>query len=204
MSTDPRIVRSRQAILAGALGELSERGYGGFTIDAVAGRAGVARSTIYRLWGNKARLVADAIDELNQQPAPRPPAAETPRQRIQALIHHLVDAMEGSPVSDCLPALIDGAERDESIRQVHHAYNERRRAALVGAIRDALDVGDVRPDVDPDLAGMALAGAVIYCRLMTPTPLPATATDQLIDTVLGPARLPGPERPVLRALPPPR
>ena len=85
----------------------------------------------------------------------------------------------------CLPALIDGAERDESIRQVHYAYNDRRRAALVEAIRAAIDDGDVRDDVDPDLAAKALAGAVVDGRLMTSTPLPPTAVGQLILTVLG-------------------
>ena len=45
---DPRIARSRQVILAAALGELGDVGYGGFAIESVAARAGVGKSTIYR------------------------------------------------------------------------------------------------------------------------------------------------------------
>ena len=86
---DPRIIRSRRAILEAALAELADRGYGAFTIDGVATRAGVARSTIYRHWPDRAGLIADAIDALNVQPPARPADAESPRERISALLHHL-------------------------------------------------------------------------------------------------------------------
>ena len=187
---DPRITRSRRAVLDAALAELAERGYGAFAIDGVATRAGVARSTIYRLWTDRVALVADAIDELNQQPPPRPAGDETPRARIVTLVHHLSEAMRGSPVAACLPALIDGAQRDPTLRRLHHHYNDRRRSALVAAIAAALEAGDVRSDVDPELAATALAGAVIYRRLMTARPLRDDEVEPLIDTVLGRARPP--------------
>ena len=59
---DPRVERSRQVILAAALGELGEAGYGAFTIESVAARAGVAKSTIYRHWPDKITLIADAFE----------------------------------------------------------------------------------------------------------------------------------------------
>lgn len=183
--TDPRIIRSRRAVLDAALAELASRGYGAFSIDGVATRAGVARSTIYRLWPDRVALVADAIDELNQQPPPRPANDETPRARIVTLIHHLSTAMRNSPVAACLPALIDGAERDRTVRQLHHRYNDRRRAALVAAIADAVEAGEARSDIDPELAAVALAGAVTYRRLMTSHPLQDDEVEPLISTVLG-------------------
>ncbi len=182
---DPRILRSRRAILEAALAELAERGYGGFAIDGVATRAGVARSTIYRHWPDRTALIADAIDALNVQPEAGPADAESPRERISALLHHLSDAMRTSPVSACLPALIDGAERDGALRRLHHRYSDRRRAALVAAIAAAIEAGELRDDIDPELAATALAGAIIYRRLMTGRPLPADEVDPLIDTVLG-------------------
>ncbi len=182
---DPRITRSRRAVLDAALAELAERGYGAFAIDGVATRSGVARSTIYRLWPDRAALVADAIDALNQQPPPLAAGDETPRERIVTLVRHLADAMRSSPVAACLPALIDGAERDPTLRQLHHHYNDRRRAALVTAIAVAVEAGDVRSDVDPELAAVAIAGAVVYRRLMTARPLRDDEVEPLIDTVLG-------------------
>ena len=182
---DPRIARSRSAVLDSALAELAEKGYGAFTIDGVARRAGVARSTIYRLWSDRAALVADAIDVLNQQPAPGPVGEEKPRARIATLVHHLSDAMRNSPVAACLPALIDGAERDPTLRRLHHHYNDRRRDSLATAIAAAVEAGDVSSDIDPDLAAVAIAGAVVYRRLMTSRPLCDDEVEPLIDTVLG-------------------
>lgn len=183
--TDPRVVRSRRAVLDAALGELAERGYGAFAIDGVAARAGVARSTIYRLWPDRTALIADAIDELNRQPAPQPSGDETSRERIATLVRHLATAMRSSPVAACLPALIDGAERDPTLRRLHHGYNDRRRAALVTAIADAVVAGEARSGTDPELAAAALAGAVMYRRLMTARPLRDDEVDPLVATVLG-------------------
>jgi AcrR family transcriptional regulator len=182
---DPRVLRSRRAVLDAALAELAERGYGAFTIDGVATRAGVARSTIYRLWTDRAALIADAIDELNQQPPPRPTHDETPRARVVTLVHHLGRAMRTSPVAACLPALIDGAERDRTLRRLHHGYNDRRRSALVAAVAAAVAAGEAPRDVDPELAAVALAGAVMYRRLMTARPLRDIEVEPLVATVLG-------------------
>ena len=187
LRVDPRVLRTRRAVLDAALAELAERGYGAFTIDAVAARAGVARSTIYRIWTDRTTLIADAIDALNQQPPPRPATDETPRERITALLDHLAEAMRTSPVAACLPALIDGAERDRAIRRLHHRYNDRRRAALVSAVAEAVTTGQTHPGVDADLAATALAGAIIYRRLMTARCLTNDEIEPLINTVLGPA-----------------
>ncbi|MGH3362239.1 MAG: TetR/AcrR family transcriptional regulator [Nocardioides sp.] len=183
---DPRVQRSRATVLAAALEELADRGYGAFSIDGVARRSGVARSTIYRLWGDRTSLVSEAMEELNVQPGPRPAGDESPRERVVALIGHLASAMRGSPVADCLPAMVDGAERDPAVRRLHHAYNERRRSALTAAVASARDSGAAHPDVVPELAAQALAGAVIYRRLMTARPLTDAEVEPLVATVLGP------------------
>lgn len=185
---DPRVERSRRVVRQAALAELAESGYGGFTIDAVSARCGVARSTIYRHWPDKLALVADAIETLNRQPgtADAEPAPASPRERVRQLVRHLAEAFQGSMVADCVPALIDGAERDPGVRDLHHRYNAERRRALVDAIAAGVDAGEIAPDVDPELASLALAGPVLYRRLMTPTPLPPSATDALVALVLGP------------------
>ena len=183
---DPRVRRSRAAVLEAALAELAERGYGGFAIDGVALRAGVARSTVYRLWPDRHDLIADAMESLNRQPSPRDPRDESPRERVVAIVQHLAEAMVGSRVAACLPALIDGAERDPRVRSLHHGYNDRRRGALVVAVATAQEHGEVARDRDPDLAATALAGAVIYRRLMTGHPLQPSEVRPLVETVLGP------------------
>jgi AcrR family transcriptional regulator len=196
---DPRIIRSRQTVLEAALAELADVGYGAFTIDSVATRAGVARSTIYRLWPDKVALIADAFDTLNVQPRRPTEAIEPSRQQIVRMVEHLADVMRGSIFSACLPALIDGAERDRQVRAFHHDYNDRRRAALVSAIASAIDAGEVSGEIDAEMAALAIAGAVIYRRLMADTPLAQSEVGPLISTVIGPPPPARPRQPKRRA-----
>jgi AcrR family transcriptional regulator len=182
---DPRVERTRRVVLAAAVDELAAAGYGGFTVDGVATRSGVARSTIYRHWPDKLALISEAFEVLNVQP-PEPGAADmAPRQRIESLIGHLAEAFRDSPLSGCVPALIDGAERDPGLRRFHHGYSARRRSALVRAIALGIEAGELRDDLDAELAAAALAGAVLYLRTMTPEPLDPARARALVDTVLG-------------------
>ena len=179
------MLRSRTTVLTAALDELAERGHGGFTIDGVARRARVARSTVYRLWGDKHRLIADAIESLNTQPQRREPTTETPRKRIEALLEHLASALQSSKVSSCLPALIDGAERDPTVRTLLNDYSSGRRAALVAALAEAREHGSIESHVDPECAADALAGAVFYRRLLTDSPMRVEQIGPLVRSVLG-------------------
>ena len=184
---DPRVGRSRDRVLTAALAELGARGYGGFTIEGVANRAGVARSTIYRLGHDRLSLVAAAMETLNVQPTATPDDRPAdPRDQVVVILTHLAEAIRDSPMSDCLPALVDGAERDPGLRRLHHAYTTSRRSTLVAALARLRDTGGARPGLDPDRAAEALAGAVFYRRLMTPTRLGPDEVGPLVTSVLGP------------------
>ena len=172
----------REAVLH----ELAEVGYGAFTIDSVANRSGVARSTIYRHWPDKVTLIADSFDTLNQQPRPRDvPGGESPRQRIQQLLRHLAEVFQESIFSACIPALIEGAERNPELRDFLHQQSDRRRQALIDAIAAGVAAGEISPRVDPDLGALALSGAIIYRRIMTGERFDPKRVGDLIDTVLG-------------------
>jgi AcrR family transcriptional regulator len=186
---DPRIVDSRLRVLTAALEELAEVGYGAFAIESVCRRSGVAKSTLYRHWPGKPALVADALRSLNVQPgspqATRSDVERPPKERVVEIIHHLVTAFAGSVVGDCTPALVDAAERDSELRDLFHAYTAERRRTLVDAIAAGVGSRDFPAGLDPELAAVALAGAVMYRRLMTPSPMRPGEVEALIATVLG-------------------
>lgn len=180
---DPRVGNSRRKVRRAALDELAAAGYGGFTMESVAARAGVGRSTVYRHWPDKLSLIADALETLNEQPAPGV-VADTPRARVELLLRHLAEVLTVPPFGRCVPALVHAAEQDPSVGEFHHRYSARRRKALVAAIAAGITSGDF-PAVDADLAATALSGAVFYRRLMTADPLTPDEVPALVDTVLG-------------------
>ena len=56
-----RTARVRADVLAAVEAELAEHGYDGLTIDAVAARSGVHRTTVYRRWKTVAGLLVDLL-----------------------------------------------------------------------------------------------------------------------------------------------
>jgi AcrR family transcriptional regulator len=59
---DPRRARTRACVLEATVELLLEQGCERMTLDAVAERSGVARSTIYRNWGDRSALIMEAVD----------------------------------------------------------------------------------------------------------------------------------------------
>lgn len=182
---DPRIERTRHAVLEGTLEVLGERGYGAFTIELVAERARVAKSTIYRYWSTKLELIVDALEALNQQPR-RPRAEGTARAQIEELVEHLAVAFTDSVLSACIPALIEAAEHHPEVATFLHGYSRARRQTLVDAIAAGVASGELPAHLDADLAALALSGPVIYCRTMTGDPLPPGRAGDLVTQLLGP------------------
>lgn len=174
--SDPRVIDSRRRVHDAALAELVEVGYGGLTVDAIASRAGVARSTVYRHWSGVRDVVVSALEGRSTQPPPQP--SEEPRERVVALVGHLIDAL-GGPGGSLAIALAGAAEADPELARIHHADSARRFAALVAAVADAA------PELDAELAASALAGAVAYRRLVLGDPLSAADAEPLVATVLG-------------------
>jgi TetR/AcrR family transcriptional regulator, regulator of autoinduction and epiphytic fitness len=182
---DPRVERSRQVILRAALDELGETGYGAFTIESVAARAGVAKSTIYRHWPDKVSLIGDAFEAAHEHAVP-PLDGLTARASLQRLLSHVAEIVMDSVFSSCIPALIEGAERDPRLREFRHRYSAQRRQSLAGLIARGVADGEFRAGVDPGLAAQALLGPIFYQRLMTSEPFDPHRAGDLIDMVLGP------------------
>jgi TetR/AcrR family transcriptional regulator of autoinduction and epiphytic fitness len=191
---DPRIERSRMVILEAAVQELAGVGYGGVTIESVAARAGVGKSTIYRHWPDKLALIADAFETFHVQMVPDL-GDRSARESVELLISHVAEVVIDSTFSRCIPALIEGAERDPRVREFHHRYSAERRQALVDVIARGVEDGELDPGLDAELATAALLGVLFYRRLMTGEPFDPADAGVLVDLVLGPRREPSGEPP---------
>ncbi len=190
-TTDPRVERSRMVVLRAAVEELADVGYGAFTIESVAARARVAKSTIYRHWPDKLSLIADAFETFHEQMVPSIDDAP-PRERVGRLIRHVAEIVVDSTFSRCIPALIEGAERDPRVREFHHRYSAERRQALVDVIAEGVASGDLPAHVDPELATLALLGPIFYRRLMSNEPFDPQRAGELVTAVLGASPPSGP------------
>jgi TetR/AcrR family transcriptional regulator of autoinduction and epiphytic fitness len=179
---DPRVERSRRVILGAVLDELGDVGYGALTIEAVAARAGVGKSTIYRHWPGKLELVEDAFRTLKAPVAV--PDQGSLRERVVAVIEQVACLVAESTYSTCMPALIDAAERDPKVRDFHSRFSAERRGALVGLLRDAVQSGELPATTDPELLADALVGPILLRRLMLAQPVGPEIARALVDQLL--------------------
>jgi TetR/AcrR family transcriptional regulator, regulator of autoinduction and epiphytic fitness len=184
---DPRIELSRQAILRAAVDELADRGYGRLTIEAVAARAKVGKATVYRQWSGKLELIADALETFHVQMVPSVEPQE-PRLAIEHLVRHVAEVVLDSTFSRCIPALIDGAERDRRVRRFLYKYSTQRRKVMLDLIAGGIASGEFNGQIDPETAVTALLGSIFYSRLMTGSRVDPLDAPKLVASILGPAK----------------
>jgi TetR/AcrR family transcriptional regulator of autoinduction and epiphytic fitness len=169
-------------ILEAVLEELGHVGYGPLTIEAVAARAGVGKSTIYRHWSGKLDLVEDAYRTLK---APvQAPDQGTVRERIIGLLEQVACLVEESTYSACMPALIEAAEHDPQVRDLHRRFSLERRAIIVDLLREGVKDGELPADADTEILADALVGPILIRRLMLHEPFDPARVAKLVDQVL--------------------
>lgn len=181
-SADPRIERSRRVALAAAFDLLGEVGYGGLTIEAVAARSGVAKSTIYRHWTGKVDLVEDAMREF--KPDIVIPLGGSLRDQLVEMLEGLATFVSMSKWSSCLPALIEAAERDPEACELHRRMSLERRRSLEELLRNGVASGELRAEVDIELLAESLVGPIFMRRLFVHRPLDPARVPDLVDQVL--------------------
>ena len=181
--TDPRVERSRRLILSAALEVMAEVGYGGLTVEGVAARAGVGKSTIYRHWCGKLELVEDAVRTLRAPLAV--PAQGSVRERVTGLLADLAENMADSTWSACLPAIIDAAERDPEVLDIHRRVARERRQVLVDLLERGVEAGELAASTDAGLLAECLIGPIIVRRLLLHEPFDPAAVPGLVAQVLG-------------------
>jgi TetR/AcrR family transcriptional regulator, regulator of autoinduction and epiphytic fitness len=185
-SIDPRIERTRRVVLEATLDLLAEHGYGAVTIEAVAARSGVAKSTIYRHWPGRVELILDAFHEL--KPPVAPPADGDVRETVIAVLENLARVVDKSTWSMCLPSLIDAAAHDPEARKLHGRISTEGRRSLVDLLATGVERGELPPDLDPDLMAEALVGPILLRRLMSLPPFDPAQVRTLVDQLIPPVR----------------
>jgi AcrR family transcriptional regulator len=162
-------------------------GYDGLTMDAVAQRAGVAKTTLYRRWPAKPQLVADV---LTIRAEARLPALDTGDLRAD-LVVHLRAVRDGfaTPNGRAVLGVLTAANRlPELATLVRERFVTARRAAIGRLLVAAAARGEARADLDVDLVIDLLVGPLYYRLLVSGQPLTDDFVDGVVDAVLAGAR----------------
>ena len=162
----PRSPEADEAILRAATELLDEVGMERLTIEGVAQRAGVAKTTVYRRWKDKHSLLAAALD------AHRPPIEMPDTGSLAGDLTELFRRVEESGAlartSQTLWLLVVTYTEHDEFREVYwRQFVEPRRAGFTEIITRAQVRGEARSDLDLEILVDVLAGAIFY-QLLRP------------------------------------
>ncbi|MFN8123229.1 MAG: TetR/AcrR family transcriptional regulator [Thermoleophilia bacterium] len=180
---DPRVARSRSAVLDATGQLLCEEGFPGVTIEAVAARSGVAKTTIYRHWPTRAELLAAAFHHMSCD-MPRADTGDV-RDDLVALISGLAEQLRTERWAGALPSLAAEALHDPAFAELHSAFVAERRQKVLDVIRRGVERGQLPADTDAGLLGTMVAGPLFFRALVTLEPLdePGLA-ERIVDAAL--------------------
>lgn len=179
---DPRVARSRAAVLAATVDLLGEVGHRGTTIEAVAERSGVAKTTVYRHWPTRAALLVDAFASLVE--GHEPPDTGDLRADLTAVGSGLAAKLADPGWSRVMATLLDAAESDPELAELSAALTDQRRRAARTVLERAQADGTARDDLDADLAVQLLAGTLFYRRFLLRDPADDTTVEAIVDILL--------------------
>jgi AcrR family transcriptional regulator len=155
------------AIVRATLELLFEHGYRALTMEQVRERAGVGKATIYRRYGSKEELVRAVVAHLNTG-VPEPPDTGSVEGDFGAVVRSLLAGAEVSGALTFMPRMLSEVAQDAELRAIFYAALVQPRRDLIEAIlRRAIDRGEIRADVDVELAIDMLAGPIVYRVIIT-------------------------------------
>lgn len=178
----PRSQEVHRALLRAALEILSKDGWSGFTMQAIASRAGVGKASLYRRWKSREAVLVAAVEGMVGEIGV--PDEGSARRDLLELMRRAVALYRGRSGS-LMPGLVSAMAEHEEVRSaVRETFLAPRRAALREVLRRAIERGELRPDIDQELALDVLGGPLFYRLLVTGGPLDEELARGTVDVML--------------------
>ena len=157
----------REQVLAAAGELLLTEGMAGFTIEKVAAKAGASRMTIYKWWPSRGALALDGYATQVRTVLEFPDTGDIEADlttQVLAFTHLLTGTGAGKVIAELIGASQTDPELASAFRE---RYSAPRRALAVDAMTKAIERGQLRDDIDPQVVVDQLWGAC-YHRLLIP------------------------------------
>lgn len=174
----PRSASAHQSALDATVEVLLESGIDGVTLEEVAARSGVAKSTLYRHFGSKEALVAKAARcAVIEYPTPDTGSL---LDDLRILFDRFKQVEEENRLVQLLPMLLDAAPRDPDLQALLDEVLAERRRPVRTILQLAQHRGEIDPDLDLEVAMAVLIGPFTYRRTVEGREI----TPDFVDTVV--------------------
>jgi AcrR family transcriptional regulator len=182
-----RTARTREAVFDATLSELVASGYTQASIEAIAERAGVHKTTIYRRWRTKDQLIAEALADAA---ATRSAVADTGDidADIRSLARTVVATLTSREGVATVRAIVAESPGSPELREVMRQFWSSRLALVGPMIEGAIERHQLPSGTSPAELMKYVAAPLYYQLLMTDEPLTEAAADRAAAAGLAAAR----------------
>jgi AcrR family transcriptional regulator len=179
-----RSERARIAILTATAELIRTAGYDNMSIEAIAAAAGVGKQTIYRWWPSKAAVVLDTwAPEVH--PGIEFQDSGDLAADLKAQLKAVIDLGSDPVFGRMFRALVADSQHDEQLaEQLLDRIFRPRIAACKDRLRAAQAAGQLRPDIDLDVAVDLFYGSFYHRYLLRVAPLTHEHADVIVDAAL--------------------
>ncbi|MEV0719511.1 TetR/AcrR family transcriptional regulator [Asanoa sp. NPDC050611] len=175
--------RDATAIYQATLELLLENGYDGLTIEGIAARSGVNKTTIYRWWSSKDELLATAFVRTRALKTAAPDTGSL-RGDLLAVTTHVIELFGDPEGQRIVRAALNGLDRKSGLAEFVRQSTAEGLATEQPIFTRAIDRGELASDVDPATVIDMLAGAVWYRVFIRQIPLPPDFAERIVDIAL--------------------
>ena len=179
-----RSERTRQAILDATRELLAEGGVRALTVEGVAVRAGVAKTTIYRRWRGKDELALAVLVDMVESVSSTPDLGDARRELVR-FVGKAVKILSSTLMGRVMQGLVSDLATDP---ELSIAFQNRvvalRIAETRRVIERGVERGELRPDVNIELVHELLFGPVYYRLLLSGAPLESRLAERIVDAVM--------------------
>lgn len=182
-----RTARVRAAVMDATQDALVEHGFHGLTMDQVAARAGVGKTTVYRRWGSRAGLVTDLMNELATQSMPHADTGGIEGD-LMANALSVLRAINDGRLGATFQAMIAAATSDEQAARALRVFYERRIGEWAGAVDLAVKRGELPQGTDGGELIRAVSAPLYYRLVVTREPVTLEDAERSVARALVAAR----------------
>ncbi|MGW7536119.1 TetR/AcrR family transcriptional regulator [Amycolatopsis sp. NPDC054798] len=172
------------AITEAVIDELADHGFGRLSMEAVAKRAGVGKSALYRRWPSKNEMIGAVIAEFSVARAVDPDTGSL-RGDIRATLEAFSEWISHPRFSRIFPGLIAEARRNPAMAEFARlTIGGPRRAINREVFTRAIERGEIPADTDIELA-LDMGAGIVYWRLIVRgAPVEDGYLDQVTEMVV--------------------
>lgn len=176
---DPRIERTRRVVLEATAELIGECGFSGTSIGAISDRSGVARSTIYRHWPERADLLLESMGK-HVRDIEATYTGDLRRDLLRTF-DHICSMLSDSATRSVVASFVAESTRDPELAALNSKFTKVRREASKRVIDDAVSRGDLPSDVDSTQMADDLAAGIFFRGLILREPIDAEWLESHVD-----------------------